>query len=107
MFSFWFLGFYYNVSKYVLVHTGLPSSLAQDSRSAKTLIIRPTMLGTSSIATFCSLFVAILSFMVIPFDNLLLGWVIFSVLFLSLGHFAARSLRSYFAAVESSRAAEL
>ncbi|CAE7400729.1 unnamed protein product [Symbiodinium microadriaticum] len=79
----------------------LGSCTVSDSRSAKTLIIRPTMLGTSSIATFCSLFVAILSFMVIPFDNLLLGWVIFSVLFLSLGHFAARSLRSYFAAVES------
>ncbi|CAE7765408.1 unnamed protein product [Symbiodinium sp. CCMP2592] len=78
----------------------LGSCKLSDSGRAKTLVIRPTMLGTSSIATFFSLFVAHVSFMVIPFDDLLLGWIIFSVLFLAGGHFAARSLRSYFAAVE-------
>ncbi|CAE7555093.1 unnamed protein product [Symbiodinium sp. CCMP2592] len=79
----------------------LGSCKLSNSGRAKRLVIRPTMLGTSSTTAFLGSFLLALSFLASPFDDLLLGWVIFSMLCIVCCHFAVRSLRSYFAAVES------
>eukprot|EP00439_Symbiodinium_sp_Y106_P077071 s1770_g16.t1 len=67
----------------------------------KRLVVRPTVLGTNSATAFLGAFLLALGFVATPFDDLLLGWIIFTVLGIICCHLAVRSLRSYFAAVES------